>query len=544
MKPLQKVVTAPDVESCLYYVHLDSVNDRKLFESSYTDNHHHAPKHLANQYIQGVGPELIKRKPLSGGLQEAMPTSPHQTGLKGPRPMQPHLHTPGSPFAERDVDAVHSEQDDLSKRWSEQQTLRAPELPPRPLPRPLRSRDPELGDPNSSMSAVSPGNTQVGNTGSTILRVWTGANTEGSTPPTTSPLHPETEYRDSAWNKSHAVPNVDETRPGSDNGLTASTNSDFSLTLIRRYDGVQSNVGKIEQYNEYDYGHRNNSTDKHRSILKPTYCTTSITILSPGYSRFNTEVNGPWSGQANYLDGWTRSIVESQRSQGVAARESTRPFQRQLQPLQTGMRPQLNNRLETKTSYLGSPTLRPSFEHEEPNARMSEESRNNRLSPTAPPSPTSSDTRGFAFESPWHGICKFSTGLAGRSLKCKHTLGSSSDSVSELRFNLPSSKTLGPSSRSQSSSDTVRESKRSSIFSHHGRTQSASEHLSPQNHEGKIELEDRMDLSLGQEHAGGGFGGKQAKLGKLIIENEGLKMLDLVVAANIALWWKVYEKTA
>ncbi|KAK4696096.1 hypothetical protein P7C71_g1761, partial [Lecanoromycetidae sp. Uapishka_2] len=58
----------------------------------------------------------------------------------------------------------------------------------------------------------------------------------------------------------------------------------------------------------------------------------------------------------------------------------------------------------------------------------------------------------------------------------------------------------------------------------------------------EVQLEDRLDLSLGQEHAGGGFGGKQAKLGKLIIENEGLQMLDLIVAANMALYWKIYEK--
>lgn len=51
-----------------------------------------------------------------------------------------------------------------------------------------------------------------------------------------------------------------------------------------------------------------------------------------------------------------------------------------------------------------------------------------------------------------------------------------------------------------------------------------------------------MDLSLGQEFAGGGFGGKQAKLGKLIIEDEGLKMVDLLVATNVALWWRAYEK--
>ena len=51
-----------------------------------------------------------------------------------------------------------------------------------------------------------------------------------------------------------------------------------------------------------------------------------------------------------------------------------------------------------------------------------------------------------------------------------------------------------------------------------------------------------IDLSLAQERAGGGFQGKQAKLGKLIIEDEGVKMLDLIVAANMALWWRAYER--
>jgi hypothetical protein len=51
-----------------------------------------------------------------------------------------------------------------------------------------------------------------------------------------------------------------------------------------------------------------------------------------------------------------------------------------------------------------------------------------------------------------------------------------------------------------------------------------------------------LDLSLGLELAGGGFSGKKAKMGKLIVEHEGLKMLDLLIAANLSLWWKAYEK--
>ena len=52
--------------------------------------------------------------------------------------------------------------------------------------------------------------------------------------------------------------------------------------------------------------------------------------------------------------------------------------------------------------------------------------------------------------------------------------------------------------------------------------------------------DERLDLSIGQEKAGGGNRGKRAKLGKLIILDEGFKMLDLVVAANMGVWWSVW----
>jgi hypothetical protein len=52
--------------------------------------------------------------------------------------------------------------------------------------------------------------------------------------------------------------------------------------------------------------------------------------------------------------------------------------------------------------------------------------------------------------------------------------------------------------------------------------------------------EDRMNLDLGRERAGGGFKGQSAKLGKLIIDDEGLKMCDLVVAACMGVWWQHY----
>lgn len=57
-----------------------------------------------------------------------------------------------------------------------------------------------------------------------------------------------------------------------------------------------------------------------------------------------------------------------------------------------------------------------------------------------------------------------------------------------------------------------------------------------------VAAHERLDLSLAQENAGGGFAGRQAKLGKLIIYDEGLKMFDLLVAANMGIWWRAYER--
>lgn len=109
--------------------------------------------------------------------------------------------------------------------------------------------------------------------------------------------------------------------------------------------------------------------------------------------------------------------------------------------------------------------------------------------------------------------------------------------VSELRFNLPSSsKVSTPRGEEQP--------KRSSFFHRprHSRHNSSVSDSRGDSTEDVRSSFDRMDLSLGQEFAGGGFGGKHAKLGKLIIEDEGLKMMDLLVAANLALWWRAYER--
>lgn len=111
--------------------------------------------------------------------------------------------------------------------------------------------------------------------------------------------------------------------------------------------------------------------------------------------------------------------------------------------------------------------------------------------------------------------------------------------VSELRFNLPSTTFMASTPKGEDGS-----SKRSSFFGrpHNQRQGSSVSDVRVGAMNGLHKALDRLDLSLGQEMAGGGFGGKQAKLGKLIIDDEGFKMVDLLVAANLALWWRAYER--
>ncbi|WQF78994.1 hypothetical protein CDEST_04008 [Colletotrichum destructivum] len=155
--------------------------------------------------------------------------------------------------------------------------------------------------------------------------------------------------------------------------------------------------------------------------------------------------------------------------------------------------------------------------------------------------------QGYVFVSPWDGRCEFRTGNAGRSVKCRHVLPTAgglsnplapttsstySAAVSELRFNLPSSELFR------------QEGKREQLSGHFSRLLKVG---GGGNRDGDYSDEDEppspFDLKLGRERAGGGNRGKRAKLGKLIIYPEGLKMLDLVVAANMGVWWGAWEKT-
>lgn len=201
--------------------------------------------------------------------------------------------------------------------------------------------------------------------------------------------------------------------------------------------------------------------------------------------------------------------------------------------------------------------------------------------------------RGYVFLSPWNGYCEFRTGNGGRSLKCRHALdgpsnqmynplvsspqsksgnrnrlaaGFSKDGVgvgsggsdhghhgekprvSELRFNLPSGELFGKSPTEDGREDGSSGRRRHHFHEHfnrmmrldHGTDDDDGDSSGDEGHGGIMDI---FDLTgLGKEKAGGGNRGKRAKLGKLIIYDEGIKMLDLVVAANMGVWWSVWER--
>ncbi|KAI1780324.1 hypothetical protein F4818DRAFT_2633 [Hypoxylon cercidicola] len=167
--------------------------------------------------------------------------------------------------------------------------------------------------------------------------------------------------------------------------------------------------------------------------------------------------------------------------------------------------------------------------------------------------------RGYVFYSPWGGRCEFVTGHAGRSLSCRHILPSygggvfnplvdgaeagnggghktKGQTVSELRFNLPSSELFAEKRSTEGAART-----RDQLQSQFNRMLQKAQGLEYDDDDDDGDWQ--LYLGLGREKAGGGNRGKRAKMGKLIVFDEGLKMLDLVVAANVGVWWTAWERT-
>ena len=549
MKPLQKVVTAQDIESSLYYVHVDGAEDDKVRQTLLREQDHQisngeADGNTPHSSINGVPRKALPASPqlALGNRPEPPPklyphyqppassergrthygcqyvgygassrrANPEPSSIRpaqdllGPRPMHQRLRSMDSAALE----AVPERQNVNLRRWSEQPKMTGPPLPPRPY---VRRKDVPSDQPSMDFRENGPA----------------------------IPPRPNHRSQLSGYSETKAIA-TNGHQPEEEN---------ISLTLIRRYNGLQWNVGKISnnvvpviERSDGVHGQPNDRNDEQMNGAM------TIEISTSGYSRFRNR-----SSQNDQPE--STDLPQSFPTHGMpplGGVEAQAMFRRQLQASRDEIRPELRHGPYASHSSLNVRDSRPSFNFH----KLSHQSEHD-ISGDKPTSKTTK-MKHYKFRSPWDGICDFDVGVLGRSIKCKHTLApatahpradSRSAQVSELRFNLPSSKALGPPPKAPSPHNTPGDTKRYSVFSptQHQRQRSSFERYdhSQDCYDKDNDPDDghgRMDLSLGQELAGGGFAGKQAKLGKLIIESEGMKMLDLVVAANIGLWWKVYER--
>lgn len=450
MKPRDKVVTAEDIQSSLYFVHVEDPRDALLVAPSDFRDPDYSSKGQPNQ---GNIP-TIQRKAVPGAA-----------GAPPMRKPVPGTLAPISNFDSRQNTAASTSSQRLA------------------MPRP---------DYSSRRSFDSTSSHQE--------------NERPTAPPRRS---------------------LDRSQPGCP-----------SLTLIRRdpASGAQWNVARIEDPPLLEISSSSlNDPSAKRKMGAPMY----IDVFNPGYSKFlhsdvpSRSLSSQMPGQP-YQNGQSQQprIAESLSRSTPAGSENT--FKRRI----------------WMEGASGHSRKAGSNDYDRPISRGHNDSGYPNLDTSVPRPLQLSERqqpvfRGYVFTSPWNGRCEFVTGGGGGSLKCRHIIPGlqgappAAAQVSELRFNLPGSSRVATPRGEETS-------KRSSFFhrGRHSRNNSSVSVVRDDSAEDMRNSMDRLDLSLGQEFAGGGFGGKQAKLGKIIIEDEGLKMMDLLVAANLGLWWRAYERAS
>lgn len=467
MKPKEKVVSAEDVQSSLYYVHVSCEDDHRTGgqprkpSSAHSDASHLTP-------TNGNG---VKRKPV-GSTRPLAPVSP-PSPVSDQMPEQDTRST--SPRKSQQIARKPLDRDSKHTGVPYPSYLDLPEIPRRSLPSP-----PDEKPPRTSLRAEN-------------LRLLRGSEHTNENNPYFQ------QYLSVDCNGSDTADNTPKHEIG-------------SLTVIRR-DPVSSEQWNVASIHDPPVHEVSSTASLNPSIAKRTKrggAPLYLDITNPGYGQF-IDRDRPES----------RISTSTQSSDSEPPPEGT--FRRRLYMpgSRFGEHGYGHGKLKSFDSASGGETRR---------------SMRNHASSEQPGGSPTWDHRSkcYSFVSPWEGRCEFSTGATGKSLKCRHTFAHQGTvEVSELRFNLPTSTRNTPTPATE---------KRSSYFSRHSRhrsTDEGDEGLTP-----TIMLDDSgsIDLSLGQEKAGGGFGGKQSKLGKLIIEPEGMKMLDLLVAANVGLWWRAYER--
>ncbi|KOS22008.1 hypothetical protein ESCO_002322 [Escovopsis weberi] len=351
------------------------------------------------------------------------------------------------------------------------------------------------------------------------------------------------------------MPSTDrQSCPPSPNKKDLTVCTPFTLSLIRRDPGTSSqwNVGKISSYQIESTQPQSQEAD-HLSVYSSIFPEPmpmqhppiSIQIETSGYARFR---NNPVRESIDLIGHHASAaqIRASFDSGAFSRREAGMYFSRQVSMAYSKS---WSSNLKEKFQQASR-----KISHARSESQASTGSEHTVESATTSPEAPSLDrlkARGYTFQSPWDKRCEFRTGHGGRSVQCRHVLNDSqavtynplvaeapkpsSVIVSELRFNLPAADFFPPS-------EAQRDSMQSYRLGHFGKflKSAAGTDREDETDQGLVSP---FDLNIGSEKAGGGPHGSRAKLGKLIIYHDGLKMLDLIVAANMGLWWGAWEKS-
>ncbi|KAF2760001.1 hypothetical protein EJ05DRAFT_475020 [Pseudovirgaria hyperparasitica] len=521
MKPRDKVVTAEDVQSSLYYIHVDRPGDGSLLKSSDGS----CDESTVEESDKPPSSDILTRKPM-------LPARPLANDfLRAERPGHPSrpLHVDPQRFSGKPSSGLLTSRTDVET----QHNVSSAAFTRKPI---------ASGTSNPKHSSVT-FDDFLGSTGSQGLDPHTLSHQRSSFQPL--PAVAPQEYQ------SRVLP--ENVRPGTnkhglglssrsstteeqrrdvrmrpehsqDSGLENQNTSQvqepgISLTLIRRdpASGNQWNVGKVLDIPLHGVSSSSSSQSWTSQKSKRVGTPICLDISNPGYSKFVTDVERVPDRTSIHSDTMEIPQIIFRRRLWMEGARFTDPA--------FGHR---KKRSDTSETGVGN-----NFE----NGPLVRDAQGYLVSDDSARTTT---FKGYAFETPWRTRCEFVTSGGGGSLRCIHISNANGGrtpiltSVSELRFNLPNA--FSKMHSRQTSDDGS--SKRRSLFGKSKLAGSLAESTRASMHENE-----KMDLALGQETAGGGFGGKQAKLGKLIIEDVGLQMMDLVVAANMGLWWRAYERT-
>ncbi|KAK1986096.1 hypothetical protein LZ30DRAFT_778608 [Colletotrichum cereale] len=577
-KPHPKNVTSEDVANSFYYIHLELPNDGgRPYNPSQTHHAASQPPHLRNpdtprsSQDSARSANQIRRKPLPTGAKvPSPPADPARSQLPPNLPPAPASSHPAA--AGNGGYGYGSGYTPGADPRQPRSTEDRPELPPRPTsnspPMPVRK---PVGPRAIPTPAPAPDYAPP-----SFVQPPDPHRVSPSRENSHAPDEPTSPARSRRWSRPPAGTSIfrQQSRSPSPNRFHNTTAVPYTLSLIRRdpSSGNQWNIGRVSShqledagddgYEYFSFDSAGLSAHDRRRTNAPQP-PINIRLESSGYAKFrhmplrqsvdvarNSSSSLPFANSEDALHQLQQQQQQQQSSEGGFARQVVMSYAKSWS---SNIREKLSSRSRSGSIDDGGPTAPRSSP-----GRSKRHTRQLSANSTGSVSSNGSDTgpiitqpghglrpMGYVFISPWDGRCEFRTGNAGRSVKCRHVLpmaGGLSNplaptttsstytaAVSELRFNLPSTELFR------------QEGKREQLSGHFSRL------LKVGNRDGDHSDDDDppspFDLKLGKERAGGGNRGKRAKLGKLIIYPEGLKMLDLVVAANMGVWWGAWEKT-